>query len=806
MWEEMVLVTLKWLQEYVAIEESPEELAELLTRQGLEVSSCDPVRHGFEGVITGRVLSLERHPDVEKLWVCRVDTGTGEITVLCGAQNLQKGDRVPVAIHGARLHGGRVLEAATLHGIFSEGMLCSEKELGFSEDHEGIMLLPADIPVGQPLEKSLGLDDHVLEIELTPNRPDCLCLIGIAREIAAKKQRTLRVPVSPLREEGRPARDVSSVEILAPEACPRYVARILEDIRVAPSPFWLRNLLSLVGVRPINNIVDVTNLVMLEWGQPLHAFDLDRLEGERIVVRKARTGEKLTTLDGAERKLCEEDLLICDAGNAVALAGIMGGEESEIHQETTRVLLESAFFEPRGIRRTAKRLGISTEASHRFEREIDRDGALRAADRAADRILDLAGGKLFRGALDEYPIPFEPKIIPLKVSRINRILGTSLEKEEICNILKRLEISVQDAGEGEMEAIAPSFRPDIQQGEDLVEEVARLYGYDEIPTHLPKAPLSVVLPDPEKSAEDKARDVLVGMGFHETIHYSFVGTDRLELFGASSSNNGGKPVSLQNPFSETQSVLRTTLVGSLLETVSTNLHRNNRDLKLFELRRVFLPSPGKVLPEERKMLAGVIVGHRFPARWNQADNGADAFDLKGILEVLFDAFGMQGFEWEPERKKSCLHPGCSGDILINTTRIGCAGKLHPAVQEAFDIEEDVFLFEMEFENFVSSIDHIRSYRPLVRNPSVQRDVALVLDEDLPCGKVMGKMRELADPRVTRMELFDLYRGPPVPEGKKSMAFRIIYQDPSKTLTDEEVNKLQEVFLKELLPCFQARLR
>ena len=801
-----MLVTLKWLQDYVAIEESPEELAEMLTRQGLEVSSCEPVSPGLEGVITGRIVSLERHPNEDKLWVCCVDPGKGEITVLCGAQNLQQNDVIPLALPGTQLPSGRAIESATLHGIVSEGMLCSEHELRLSEDHEGIMRLPVETPVGQSLEQALSLDDHVLDIELTPNRPDCLCLIGIAREIAAKKGRTLRLPSSSPRGESPSINEVSSVEILAPEACPRYVARILEGIRVGPSPFWLRNRLSLVGVRPINNIVDVTNLVMLEWGQPLHAFDLDRLEGGRIVVRKARSGERLNTLDGEERELCEEDLLICDARKAVALAGVMGGQESEIHPETTRVLLESAFFEPRGIRRTAKRLGISTEASHRFEREIDKEGACRAADRAVERMLHLGGGKLLAGAIDEYPVPFEPKSIRMKVSKVNRILGTSLEKEKICNILQSLEFSLRDLDAASLEVVPPSFRPDIRQGEDLVEEVARLYGYDEIPTQMPKAPISVVLLDAEKRAEDKARDVLVGMGFHETIHYSFVGMDRLDLFADSSLTNGGGPVSLQNPLSEMQSVLRTTLVGSLLETVSGNLHQNNRDLRLFELRRVFLPSEGNLLPEEKKMLAGVIVGRRFPDGWNQAAEDADVFDLKGALEVLFDAFEMEDFKWKPSPKISCLHPGCSGDILNNTTRIGYAGKLHPAVQETLDIEEDVYLFEMEFASFVCSMDRLRSYNPIVRNPSVKRDIALVLDQEFSCGQVMEKMQEFADRRVTKMELFDLYRGPQVPEGKKSMALRVTYQDPSKTLTDEEVNKLQEVFLEELLPSFQARLR
>lgn len=801
-----MLVTRNWLRDYVDIEESAEELADLLTRQGLEVSAYWPTSSCSEGVITARIISMERHPEEEKFWVCRVQTGRGEHTILCGAQNLCSEDVVPLALPGSRLPNGRAIEATTIHGILSEGMLCSEKELGLSEDHEGIMLLPRETPAGKPLAQALVLDDTVLEIDLTPNRPDCLSVIGVAREVAAKKKRKLRVPVSSLAERGPSVEEVSSVQILDPEACPRYVARILEGVRIEPSPFCLRNRLALTGVRPINNIVDVTNYVMLEWGQPLHAFDLDRLAEGRIVVRKARDGESFETLDGETRRLNAQDLLICDGQGPVALAGVMGGLNSEISHETTRVLLESAFFEPRGIRRTAKRLGLSTEASHRFEREIDREGCRRAADRAMEWMLKLAGGRLLSGALDVYPVPFEPKIIQYSVSKVNRCLGTSIKPGEIFSLLNGLEIRIKDVDQDTFEATPPSFRPDMTLGEDLAEEVARLYGYDAIPTELPRAPVSVVLFDKEKRAEDKARDVMTGMGFHEVIHYSFSARDRLNLVSGSSGIQGNVPVSLQNPLSEAQAVLRTTLINSLLETVSNNLRRLNRDLKLFELRKVFSGFPERSLPEEKKMLSGAIAGRRYLSLWNQPDDPADIFDLKGMLEVLFDSFGIDHFHWKHSEKNSALHPGCSGDILINTTKIGHAGKLHPAVQEAFDIEEEVYVFEVEFSPFVASMDKRMFYEPFVRNPSIQRDISLVLDEALSCGHVLEKMRTLADSRVKNMELFDLYRGPPVPEGKKSMAFRITYQDRERTLTDEEVNKLQETFLSVLLPGIGAELR
>lgn len=799
-----MLVSFQWLKDYVDIEEPAEEIAEMLTRQGLEVSSCEPACPDLQGVVAGRVLSIEPHAEEQALSVCRVDAGRGECTVLCGASNVRTDDSVPLALPGARLPSGRSIEAATLHGVHSEGMLCSERELGLSEDHEGILQLPAETSAGTPLEQVL--EDYVLEIELTPNRPDCLSVIGIAREIAAKKGRKLRLPEISLTERGVAVEKVASVEILAPEACHRYVARILEGVRVVPSPFWLRRRLLLAGFRPINNIVDVTNFVMLEYGQPLHAFDLDRLEDQRIVVRKARRNEYLTTLDGVRRELTEEDLLICDARNAVALAGVMGGQESEIQPGTERVLLESAFFEPKGIRRTSKRLGISTESSHRFEREIDKQGTGRAADRAADCMIRCAGGHVLPGAIDVYPTAYQARSIPLQVKAVNRLLGTSLGKAEVTGCLQSLEIEVRDGDADSLEACPPSFRPDVRLPEDLIEEVARMHGYDEILTDMPTVPMSVVMSDPERKAEEKAREVLVGSGFCETIHYSFFGDDRLARLGVPAADAMGNTVTLQNPLSEKQSIMRTTLLCSLLDTVAGNIHRNNRDLRLFELRRVFSPSREGILPVESKMLAGVMTGRRYPGRWNQPDQPVDFFDLKGVMEVLADSFGLEGLSVAPARGNFYLHPGYAGDIQVNTTRIGCMGKLHPKVQENFDIESDVFLFEVDFSCFVEAATKERSYRPFARKPSVQRDLALVLDQDVPFGQVLDKVHALADRRMTGLDLFDLYQGPQVPEGKKSMALRITYQDPERTLTDEEVNELQETLLKELLPGLGARLR
>lgn len=800
---------LRWLREYVDVPEPAEEIASLLTHQGLEVSSVSKVGPEFSEVRSCRIVSVEPLPGSDRLWVCRVDTGHAERQVVCGAPNVatSTGACAALAVPGARLPGGRIVEATHVRGVFSEGMLCSEAELGLSESSSGIFLLPEGIGPGRDLGEALALEDVVLDVEVTPNRPDCLCVVGIAREIAAAKGRRVRLPARPVLEEDPKASEITSVEIRAPELCFRYVARVLVDLRIGPSPFWLRRWLSLAGLRPINNVVDATNFVMWELGQPLHAFDLDRLEERRIVVRRAQAGETLTTLDGVRRSLANEDLVICDAVRPVALAGVMGGQESEIQEGTARVLLESAFFEPRGIRRTAKRHGLSTEASYRFEREVDLEGTLRAADRAAGLMRSLAGGRVLAGAVDVYPRPYSAKTIRFSVSRANRLLGTSIDRSEMQSLLERLSFSVRHPAEDDfLEVEPPSFRPDVREAADLAEEIARLYGYGRIPVRMPVASLAVPVMDPEKRAEEAARDLMVSRGFQEAIQYSFVPRDRIERMGFPEGDPRSRPVPLQNPLSEAQAVLRTTLVSSLLDLIARNLRKNNCDLRLFELRRVFLRREDSDVPEQKRMLAAVMTGRRFPQQWNQPADRVDAYDLKGLLEALFDAFGVSDWDWVGSDENSYLHPGCSGDILIRNSRVGFAGRLHPRLQKELEIQQDVYLFELEFQHLVASRGQGRSYRPIGRFPAIQRDLAFVLNEEIPYREVMEQLRASAAPEAVKIELFDVYRGSPVPEGRKSMAFRITYQHPERTMTDEEVNALQERLLEKVLPRLKAQLR
>lgn len=799
---------LSWLHEYVDVSEPVEEIASLLTSQGLEVSSVTKIRPEFSGVRSCRILSVEVLPGSDRLWVCRVNAGQAERQIVCGAPNVASasGTCAALAVPGARLPGGRIVEATRVRGVLSEGMLCSEAELGLAESSTGIFLLSDEVEPGRDLGEALALEDVVFDVEITPNRPDCLCVVGIAREIAAAKGHRVRLPACSVSEESPEVSRFASVEIRAPDLCYRYVARVLVDLRVGPSPFWLRRRLSLAGLRPINNIVDATNFVMWELGQPLHAFDLDRLRGQRIVVRRAEPGETLTTLDGVPRTLGKEDLAICDAASPVALAGIMGGLESEIQEGTVRVLLESAFFEPRGIRRTAKRHGLSTEASYRFEREVDLDGTLRAADRAAELIRSLGGGRVLAGALDVCPRPYGARTIRLSVCRANRLLGTAMDLDEMQALLERLDFSVRPAGEDVLEVAPPSFRPDVREPADLAEEVARLYGYDRIPVRMPVACLAVPAVDPEKTAEEAARDLLVSRGFQEVIQYSFVSRERIELMSFPEGDPRGRPVPLQNPLSEAQAVLRTTLVSSLLDLTARNLRKNNCDLRLFELRRVFLPSAGTEVPEQKRMLAAVMTGRRFPRQWNQPADTVDAYDLKGLLEALFEAFGIGEWDWVPSEENSSLHPGCSGDILIKNLRVGFAGRLHPRLEKELEINQHVYLFELEFQHLVASGEREKWYRPIARFPAIQRDVAFVVREEITYRQVLEQIRASASSEVMRIELFDVYRGSQVPEGRKSMAFRITYRHPDRTLTDDEVNALQERLLEKVLPALQAQLR
>ena len=622
-------VSLSWLKQYVPIDMAVAALADALTMAGLEVEAVEDRYAYLETVVVGRVMAIRPHPNADRLKLCQVDGGDGIVPVVCGAPNVAMGMNAPLARVGTRLPNGSFLAQSVIRGEPSEGMLCSEIELGLGLDSSGIMLLDGAFQPGTSLKTALNLSDPTLEIGLTPNRPDCLSMIGVAREVAAIQGVKMNPPAFSLPETEGDIGAFTSVTIQAPTHCPRYAARLLDRITVAPSPFWLQDRLRSVGVRPINNLVDVTNLVMLETGQPLHAFDFDHLAGHRIVVRTAAAGEPFTTLDQKERRLSDQMLMICDGEKPVAVGGVMGGLNSEIEATTTRVLIESACFDPVSIRRTSKALGLNTDASHRFERGVDPDGTLFALNRAAGLMAELGQGRLVGGIIDEDFRTTDPLVLSLSVRATNNLLGTDLTRDGMAALLESIAFKVQADGEADLHVQVPSFRVDVTRPQDLMEEVARLSGYNQIPTTFPTLPAQGTTPSVMMVRRNQIRDILTGFGFSETINYSFISADSCDRIQLGVDDPRRRHVALLNPISEEQSVMRTTLVPGILETAQRNISRQQTSLRLFEVGKVFLPQAELILPLEKEMLVGLWTGPRARGRLAHPGNSLRLFRYQG---------------------------------------------------------------------------------------------------------------------------------------------------------------------------------
>jgi phenylalanyl-tRNA synthetase beta chain len=779
-------VTYNWLKEFVDFDLSPEQLADMLTMLGLEVEGMNNLGSGMDDVVVARVESRQQHPNADKLSLCRVNTGSELLDVVCGAQNFAAGDTVALARIGALLPGDFKIKKSKIRGQESFGMLCSEKELGLAEESSGIMILPPDLELGQPLFQALGLKDTLFEIGLTPNRADCLSAIGIAREIAAKLGATVTTPPVAIEEGDDPVENRIGVTVEDGELCPRYAARHISGCRIAPSPEWLVKRLNAVGIRSINNVVDVTNLVMMELGQPLHAFDCDQLAGHRIVVRRAAEGEPFTTLDGQDRALTANDLVICDAERPVALAGVMGGLNSEISPETTTVLLESACFKPAAIRTTAKRLGLHTESSHRFERGIDVEGVVFALDRAASLIAELSGGTVSKGTLDVYPGKVEPAAILLHPQRANALIGISLTTEEIVRILSNLRFAVRQLSDGNLEVVAPSYRVDIEREIDLVEEIARLNGFDRIPVSMPMARVSSDRPTSQQSLQRIVRDALVSHGMHEIINYSFTAPNAADRLLLAADDSRRTVIHLANPLVEEQSVMRTTLLPGLLETVSRNGKFRSLDLRFFEMRRVYLPQAGKEMPLEPMRIAAALTGSRERERWCHGTEAVDFYDAKGIVENLLDLLRIDTVKWVADGPEPYYHPGKSCSIMVGRERVGTMGEIHPAVQDAFDLDKPVYCFELDFEKLVTCCRFKTGITVPSRFPDSARDMALLVPEEIPAERIIDCVRGVKAREIESVEIFDVYRGSGIPEGFKSIAIRIRYRSFERTLLDEEI--------------------
>jgi phenylalanyl-tRNA synthetase beta chain len=802
-------VSLKWLKELVTVDLPIAEFVDRLDLTGTAVEAVHVAGAALNGVVVGQIVAKERHPEADKLWVTTVDVGAEEpLQIVCGAQNFEAGDKVPVALVGATLPNGITIKKAKLRGVESRGMNCSADELGLGGEHDGLLILPADAPVGVPFAEYRGLSDSILELEITPNRPDCMSVVGVAREVGAVLGVPATAPSSTPAETGAPVGASVSVTIADPELCPRYTARLIRNVKLGPSPEWLVDRVQACGARSINNVVDITNYIMFELGQPLHAFDADTLacdESGRIVidVRIARAGEKITTLDGQDRELTDDTLLITDPSGPVALAGVMGGESTEVGDATVNILLESASFNAGSISRTRRRLSLLSEASARYERGVDPAGCAAALDRAAALMAELAGGEVAPGIVDAYPAPAVPREFVLRVARLHAILGEQVPAEEAAGILTRLGCTVVVAGE-ELQVTVPTFRPDLSREIDLIEEVLRIYGMARIVSTLPAGRDRVGELTRTQRWRERIGATLRACGLNETMTYSFADpadTARLrdEL------DEGEVPCELLNPMSAEQSVLRRTLLPGLLRAVSYNQRRGVTDVHLYEIGSTYRATPGRKQPKERSVVAGVLAGAWHAASWNEPAVVLGFFDGKGIIETLVREIGADRFKVRAA-ELPFLQPGRSAEVLLGGTVVGWLGEVHPLVAADFEATAPVTAFEIELAPLVRAAKDTKPFSDVARFPAIENDLALVIAEDVTAERVEQACKAAGGKLLESVRIFDVYRGKGVDPGKKSVAVSLTYRAPDRTLTAEEVEAAHERLVRKVTGALGGVLR
>ncbi|MFC1906382.1 phenylalanine--tRNA ligase subunit beta [Chloroflexota bacterium] len=798
-------VPLKWLQEYVNITLLPTEVANKLTMAGIEAKSVQVVGGNWENMVIGQIVAVNSHPNADRLTLPTIDLGTNQQTVVCGAPNLRVGDKVAFAPVGTQVIDGHTgqpfrLKSVKIRGVVSSGMVCSEKELGISDSYEGIMVLPAEAPVGTPLTDYLG--EVVFDLDITPNRPDCLCVVGIVREIAALTGQSLDLPEASYEETASPIERQISVEIAAPDLCPRYCASLITGVKVAESPGWLQQRLLTCGMRPINNIVDITNYVMLEYGQPLHAFNYNRIRGKGIIVRQAVGSEAIVTLDGVERVLSEEMLVIADKEGSVAIAGVMGGANSEVTQSTTSIMLEAANFNPASIHYTGRQLQLTSEACMRFERGIRPELVLPALKRATQLIVQLAGGKAAKGVIDVYPGKRDQEPILLSISKVKTLLGVEFSLEQIVGALISLSFDCkQGDSASEVWVTTPYWRSDIHQAEDLIEEVARIIGYEKIPTTMLGQSLPRQNPEPIFILKQEAGRILTGCGFQEVVTYSLTSLEMLSKLLPEPHPLEPVPLRMANPMTVEREYLRPNLRVNLLAAFSANRRHEDGGIRLFELGKVYLPRHND-LPDEPEVLCGILSGFRFEESWQSKDELLDFYDAKGVIEGLLNRLSVEA-NFEEGRDES-LCRARQAAISVDGDKLGVVGELHPEVLEAFEISETVYLFEISLTALLTHTIGHKIFQPIVRFPNIVRDIALVIDTGISHQRVLTFITSFA--LVDQVTLFDVYTGDQVPLGKKSLAYRVTFQSPTHTLTDEEVNKVYQQILDKLYSELGATLR
>jgi phenylalanyl-tRNA synthetase beta chain len=799
-----MLVPVKWLKDYIDIEDlAVSHLEERLIMSGSNTETVSKICDGVSGIKVGKIESMERHPDADKLWVMQVRVGEELLQIVTAAQNSFVGAFIPVAVHGSTVAGGTKIKKGKLRGVESQGMFCSLEELGFEgkvipkAHSEGIYILQGEYQTGELIEEALPeLADQVIEFEITPNRPDCLSMLGMARETAATFNKALKPMDIKVNQATGNAADHVNVRIDAPDLCKRYGAKIIKNVKIEESPQWMQLRLMKAGMRPISNIVDITNYVMLEFGQPIHAFDLDTIHSGEIVVRRAVEGEKLTTLDSVERTLSSEMLVIADGEKAVALAGVMGGELTEITDGTKNILIEVATFEKANIRKTSKDIGLRSEASSRFEKGV----AVCHVEPVMARVCQLAEmlgiGEIVDGAVDVYPNPENPICITARVARINSLLGTTLSTAEMIRIFESLEIKATETQTGELLCQVPAFRLDLVKEIDLVEEIARIYGYDRIATTIPKDASAGVYTYKQK-LENKTKDVLTALGLNEIMTYSFVSPSQVDLLNVPKEDALRKQIRLLNPLGEEYSAMRTSLMGNMMEVLSRNYNRRLPAAAAFEIGNVFIPKalPVTELPSE---VQKVVMGGY--------GEGMDFFRLKGCIEIMLEKMGVVGCEFVPESQNSTFHPGRCANIIKGEVVLGIVGELHPEAMEAYGLEVRTYLAELNFTELVGLSNLEKKYQPLPKYPAMTRDIAVLVKDEVTNGQIINLIQANGKGMLESVKLFDVYKGKQIEDGWKSMAYALVFRAADRTLTDEEVNKVFQKILNTLETEVEAKLR
>jgi phenylalanyl-tRNA synthetase beta chain len=781
-------IPFEWIKEFVVIDIEPHELAKRLTMRGLEVESLEEYTPSFKNVVTGEIVSIDRHPKADNLSICTINNGTDILPVVCGAKNISIGDKVPFAMIDARLADGTVIEKKELRGVTSFGMLCSEKELGLSDDHSGIFILEDSVKSGEPLENIPGINDFVFDINVPPNRGDCLSVYGIAREVGSILNQKIRIlPFTSEVEETGNIADFMSLDIIDLEACPRYVLRMIQGIKIKKSPYWMRSRISKCGMRSINSIVDVTNYIMLEFGQPLHAFDYDKLRGGRIEVKLTHSPTVFRTLDGEERKLSLNDLLICDGAGPVAIAGIMGGENSEITEGTKNVALESAFFNPFFIRRTARGLGIRSEASLRFEKGIDIDNVGFAAERAILLMHKLSGGKVVKGYREVYDKK-ELNRIFVSFGKINEILGTAIEQRDIVGALRSVDLHVVKEEENGFLVSIPPFRHDINEYIDIIEEIARIYGYEHIPATTPVTAIKPLKRDKKENYLGIAKDYFKSAGFNELINFAFFSVKDIDNFFITPPDYRASRIDIMNPISKEYEVMRTFIAAGVLKNIAYNLNRGAKSLRFFETGKVFyLNADG--LPVEHPAVCFAMTGREREYFWRDSYPEYDFFDIKGVLEGLVSCFGLSIYI--ENGVEPFLNPNKSGDIFVNGIKAGWIGEIRDEVLKFYEIEQKVYCVELRFDIIWKMSRLALQYTPIPKYPQVTRDFSFLLADNTTVSYIMDKIKGVS-PLIIDVGVFDMFK-----KEIRSVSFRVVFQSFEDTLKDETVNALQDIIIKEV---------